>query len=396
MAGYRKQIGSHVFYNAQDYEDALYDEKLIEELRKKINFKDSRELVKLYQTMQSGAISFRSVLGREFDDEVYEAIQKIKAKERGSAKTEHTDNLKERRSAKTGHTDRVKEYGAGYTDHGKVEEEARKILSVKDRRRRGVMILCSLVAVVCLGYFAYYYAVSYKSRQAFDDLSELKAQDGSAIPDQTVTIQGTEDEEEVVLTVLDEYKTLYNKNKSLIGWLKIADTNGEEVFIDYPVMQSQDKEYYLTHNFYQEYDKNGSIFLDPECDVVHRSTNLIIYGHHMKSGEMFGNLDRYSSEEFFENHRYIQFDTIYEKGTYEVMYVFRSRIYNEDEIVFKYYQFINVDSEAEFYSNMNEMAQMSLYDTGVSAVYGDELLTLSTCDYQETNGRFVVVAKRIE
>ena len=395
MAGYRKQIGSHIFYNAQDYEDALYDEKLIEELRKKINFKDSRELVKLYQTMQSGAISFRSVLGREFDDEVYEAIQKIKAKERGSAKTEHTDNLKERRSAKTGHTDRVKEHGAGYTDHGKVEEEARKILSVKDRRRRGVMILCSLVAVVCLGYFAYYYAVSYKSRQAFDDLSELKAQDGSAIPDQTVTIQGTEDEEEVVLTVLDEYKTLYNKNKSLIGWLKIADTNGEEVFIDYPVMQSQAKEYYLTHNFYQEYDKNGSIFLDPECDVVHRSTNLIIYGHHMKSGEMFGNLDRYSSEEFFENHRYIQFDTIYEKGTYEVMYVFRSRIYNEDEIVFKYYQFINVDSEAEFYSNMNEMAQMSLYDTGVSAVYGDELLTLSTCDYQENKGRFVVVAKKV-
>ena len=396
MAGYRKQIGSHIFYNAQDYEDALYDEKLIEEIRKKINFKDSRELVKLYQTMQSGAISFRSVLGREFDDEVYEAIQKIKAKERASAKSEDTDNGKKRGNGKTEHTGSVKKLGTRYTDNGKVEEEARKILSVKDRRRRGVMILCSLVAVVCLGYFAYYYAVSYKSRQAFDDLSELKAQDGSAIPDQTVTIQGTEDEEEVVLTVLDEYKTLYNKNKSLIGWLKIADTNGEEVFIDYPVMQSQDKEYYLTHNFYQEYDKNGSIFLDPECDVVHRSTNLIIYGHHMKSGEMFGNLDRYSSEEFFENHRYIQFDTIYEKGTYEVMYVFRSRIYNEDEIVFKYYQFINVDSEAEFYSNMNEMAQMSLYDTGVSAVYGDELLTLSTCDYQETNGRFVVVAKRIE
>lgn len=396
MAGYRKQIGSHIFYNAQDYEDALYDEKLIEEIRKKINFKDSRELVKLYQTMQSGAISFRSVLGREFDDEVYEAIQKIKAKERASAKSEDLDNGRKRGNGKTEHTGSVKEPGTGYTDNGKVEEEARKILSVKDRRRRVVMILCSLVAVVCLGYFAYYYTMSYKSRQAFDDLSQLKAQDGSAIPDQTVTIQGTEDEEEVVLTVLDEYKTLYNKNKSLIGWLKIADTNGEEVFIDYPVMQSPDKEYYLTHNFYQEYDKNGSIFLDPECDVVHRSTNLIIYGHHMKSGEMFGNLDRYSSEAFFENHRYIQFDTIYEKGTYEVMYVFRSRIYNEDEIVFKYYQFINVDSEAEFYSNMNEMAQMSLYDTGVSAVYGDELLTLSTCDYQETNGRFVVVAKRIE
>lgn len=356
MTGYRKQIGTHVFYNAKDYASALHDEKLITEIRRKVDFKNRKELEGLYQSMQNGTISFKSVIGRDFDDEVYEALKKSR-------------------------------------QNNALEKEARKILSLKERRRHMLMGICALVATVCIGYFAYYYMMYYKSRQDFDQLSQLKNQDGSTIPQQTVTLQ--EDDEEIVLTVLDEYKTLYNKNKSLIGWLKIADTNGERIFIDYPVMQSQDKEYYLTHNFYQEYDKNGSIFLDPECDVVHRSTNLIIYGHHMKSGEMFGNLDRYSSETFFEDHRYIQFDTIYEKGTYEVMYVFRSRIYNEDEIVFKYYQFIDVDSEAEFYSNMAEMEKMSLYDTGVSAVYGDELLTLSTCDYQETNGRFVVVAKRI-
>lgn len=357
MTGYRKQIGAHVFYNAKDYANALQDEKKIAQIRAKVDFKDRKELEKLYQSIEKGTISFRSVLGRDFEDEVYETLRRYRQ-----------DNV--------------------------LEKEARRILSLKERRRRLLMSVCAVVAAVCLGYFAYYYSMYYKSRQEFDQLSQLKDQDISAIPQQTVTLQG-EDDEEIVLTVLDEYKTLYNKNKSLIGWLKIADTNGEGTFIDYPVMQSQDQEYYLTHNFYQEYDKNGSIFLDSECDVVHRSTNLIIYGHHMKSGEMFGNLDRYSSEAFFEDHRYIQFDTIYEKGTYEVMYVFRSRIYNEDEIVFKYYQFINVDSEAEFYSNMDEMAKMSLYDTGVSAVYGDELLTLSTCDYQETNGRFVVVAKRI-
>ncbi len=395
MAGYRKQVGSHVFYSVRDYEDALHDEKLIGEIRKKINFKDSKQLTQLYQTMQSGAISFKSVLGREFDDEVYEAMQKIKNKNESSTRTSVKSSTVRRSSAHRQDTGRdTLAKGTQKVDQ-RVEEEARKILSERDRMRRIVMVVCSLVAVVCLGYFAYYYSMSYRSQQAFSDLAELKEKDGSAIPDQIVTIQGEDDEEEIVLTVLDEYKTLFNKNKSLIGWIKIADTNGEGVFIDYPVMQSQDAEYYLTHNFYQEYDKNGSIFLDPACDIVHRSTNLIVYGHHMKSGEMFGNLDRYSSESFFEEHRYIQFDTIYEKGTYEVMYVFRSRIYNEDEIVFKYYQFIDVDSEAEFYSNMNEMEQMALYDTGVSAVYGDELLTLSTCDYQETNGRFVVVAKRI-
>ncbi len=204
-----------------------------------------------------------------------------------------------------------------------------------------------------------------------------------------MTIHYTE-EEEVELEVLEEYQTLYNKNKKLIGWLKIDDT-----IIDYPVMQTVNNEYYLDHNFNQEYDKNGSLFLDKDCDVVRRNTNLIIYGHHMKSGKMFGNLNSYSNEEYGKKHALIQFDTIYEKGTYEVMYVFRSRIYNEDEVVFKYYQFLDAASEAEFNSNMQEMAALSLYDTGVTARYGDELLTLSTCDSSETDGRFVVVAKRV-
>ena len=190
--------------------------------------------------------------------------------------------------------------------------------------------------------------------------------------------------------MLDEYKTLYEKNKRLIGWLKIDDTN-----IDYPVMQTSNNEYYLDHNFNQEYDKNGSIFMDYACSAYPKSTNLILYGHHMKSGNMFGNLQKYAKESYGKEHALIQFDTIYEKATYQVMYVFRSQVYNEDDIVFKYYQFIEANSEAEFDSYMNEMSKMSLYDTGVIAKYGDSLLTLSTCDHSQEDGRFVVVAKRV-
>lgn len=190
--------------------------------------------------------------------------------------------------------------------------------------------------------------------------------------------------------VLDDYKTLYEKNKKLIGWLKIDDT-----IIDYPVMQTTDNKYYLEHNFNQEYDKNGSLFLDCSCSVFPRSTNLIIYGHHMKSGQMFGQLQKYAKESYYEKHTTIQFDTIYEKGTYEVMYVFRSQVYNEDDLVFKYYQFINANSETEFDSYMEEMAALSLYDTGVTASYGDSLLTLSTCDNSQKDGRFVVVARKV-
>ena len=179
-------------------------------------------------------------------------------------------------------------------------------------------------------------------------------------------------------------------NKKLIGWLKIDDTN-----IDYPVMQTSDNEYYLDHNINQEKDRNGALFLDKDCDVIAPSTNLIIYGHHMKSGRMFGNLDDYASKKYYEKHPTIQFDTIYEKGTYEIMYVFRSRVYSEGEVVFKYYQFIDCYSEQEFESNMKEMAALALYDTGVTAEYGDKLLTLSTCDSTVDDGRFVVVAKKV-
>ena len=116
----------------------------------------------------------------------------------------------------------------------------------------------------------------------------------------------------------------------------------------------------------------------------------------MKNGKMFSSLIKYADKDYYEKHKYIRFDTIYEKGTYEVMYAFRSRIYNTNEITFKYYQFIDANSSEEFDSYMEEMEKMSLIDTGVYATYGDRLLTLSTCDYQEENGRFVVVAKRID
>ena len=86
----------------------------------------------------------------------------------------------------------------------------------------------------------------------------------------------------------------------------------------------------------------------------------------------------------------IRFDTIYEKGTYQVMYAFMSHIYKEDEIAFKYYQFIDAASEQEFDSDMRSMQEMALYDTGVTAQYGDRLLTLSTCDYEEVTGALLL------
>ena len=269
-----------------------------------------------------------------------------------------------------------------------LEKQIQKELKKRERRRKLIVVLASGIAVVCFGYFGFYYFQSTRTGMSYDSLTQLKGSQALAGAERNdFSLHKTSTQ---LPDVLDDYKTLYEKNKKLIGWLKIDDT-----IIDYPVMQTSDNKYYLEHNFNQEYDKNGSLFLDCSCSVYPRSTNLIIYGHHMKSGQMFGQLQKYAKESYYEKHTTIQFDTIYEKGTYEIMYVFRSQVYNEDDLVFKYYQFINANSETEFDSYMEEMAALSLYDTGVTASYGDSLLTLSTCDNSQKDGRFVVVARKV-
>ncbi len=271
-----------------------------------------------------------------------------------------------------------------------VQEELKK----RERKRKLFILLCSLVAVGCLVYVVLYSYEDYRTKENYEQMAELKDSviNGQVVfPQEEAPVIHYTDTDKEVPEILDEYKNLFNMNKKLIGWLKIDDT-----IIDYPVMQTYDNEYYLDHNINQEKDRNGALFLDKDCDVLAPSTNLIIYGHHMKSGRMFGNLDDYASESYYKKHSVIQFDTIYEKGTYEIMYVFRSKVYSEAEVVFKYYQFIDCYSEQEFDSYMQEMAAMSLYDTGVTAEYGDRLLTLSTCDSSVEDGRFVVVAKRID
>lgn len=390
-------VAGRQFRTQADYRAALKDKEQIDAIRARVNMEQPGEVLRLWGELASGRYSFKTLVGSDFKEEISELAEKYKKQgytkdskikvpkqKSKSVKTEKNSRKKSvKNDGKSKNTVSLEDYDE------KMQEEIKAVLKQNERKRKLIVVLCSVIALGCFGYYGVYYYFADRTQNEYDNLSDLKGSTALAAPG--VTIHYTEDEEEIELTVLKEYETLYSKNKRLIGWLKIDDTN-----IDYPVMQTANNEYYLDHNYNQEYDKNGSIFMDANCDVVHRNTNLIIYGHHMKSGKMFGNLNKYSSESYCKEHSLIQFDTIYEKGTYQVMYVFRSRIYNEDEVVFKYYQFLDAVSEQEFNSNMQEMAALALYDTGVTAVYGDELLTLSTCDNSEEDGRFVVVAKRIE
>ena len=197
--------------------------------------------------------------------------------------------------------------------------------------------------------------------------------------------------EEPELVMLPEYAELYEQNNDLIGWICIEDTK-----INYPVMQSLDEpNFYLKHGFDKGYTDYGCPYVGENCDVSKPSDNLIIYGHHMKNGSMFSDLEKFKKKDFWEEHKTFSFNTLYEKQTYEVIAVFKTVVYTGSANEFKYFQFSDAQTPEQFDEYIAKCKEKALYDTGVSAEYGDKLITLSTCEYSNTNGRLVLVAKRI-
>lgn len=182
---------------------------------------------------------------------------------------------------------------------------------------------------------------------------------------------------------------LHEENPDCIGWLTIEGT-----MIDYPVMYHPEEEnYYLKRNFDGEYSENGSLFLSEQCDPDD-CDNLIIYGHHMNSGKMFAGLEGYKERAFYEEHPLISYHTLHGLEVYQVFAAFCTPVYTGND--FAYYAFVKAGTVTEFQDYVKEVCSRSLYDTGVTASYGDKLLTLSTCEYSQKNGRMVVVAKKIE
>lgn len=181
------------------------------------------------------------------------------------------------------------------------------------------------------------------------------------------------------------YMELKSQNADFIGWIKIDDTN-----INYPVMQNKTPNFYLRKNFNKEYSYYGTPYISELCSAD-KSDNLIIYAHNMKNHQMFGDLEKYKSKDFYTNHKYIQFDTLNHQGTYEVISVFKTTAN-----AFDYQNYTDFSDEEQFNTFIDKCKSLSLYDTETNSAYGDRLITLSTCEYSQDNGRLVVVAKQIE
>ena len=185
-----------------------------------------------------------------------------------------------------------------------------------------------------------------------------------------------------------KYDVLYEKNQDLFGWIKIDGTK-----VNYPVMYTpDDPEHYLHRAFDGSRSSSGVPFLDGDC--YEGCGNYIIYGHHMNNGSMFAALSDYAKEDFWKEHPTIRFDTLDRAGKYEVLAAFYAKVYRvDDEDVFRFYAYTDLTDEETFNEYVSRVSEVSLYDTGVTAAYGDSLITLTTCSYHTSNGRFVVVAR---
>ena len=191
--------------------------------------------------------------------------------------------------------------------------------------------------------------------------------------------------------IQENMKDLYVQNTDFVGWISIDETS-----IDYPVMQCRSNmNYYLHRGYDKEYSGSGSIFANTASSISTPSDNILIYGHHMITNTMFHSLTDYENEDYYKQHKYITFNSIYRTGTYEVIAAFRTKIQSDESEKFIYYNFFDAKDKADYNDYIKNIKELTPYQMESTATYGDKLITLSTCAYHTKNGRYVVVAKRI-
>lgn len=185
---------------------------------------------------------------------------------------------------------------------------------------------------------------------------------------------------------ISPYEELSRENPDFAGWLSIEETG-----VDYPVMYTpQEPEYYLRRALDGSASVSGSLFIGEGC--VPGGSHIIIYGHNMRDGSMFGSLPQYADVDYAAAHPVIRFDTLTGTGEYRVLSAFYSHAYLPSEEGFRYYRYTDLSRPEDFEEYVRRSEEASLYKTGIEPQYGCRLLTLSTCSSHRENGTFVVVA----
>ena len=360
------KIGEYTFQTFHEYRDGQEDVRKIECINKELNIQDPEVAVRLYNDIRSGKIVFKTPIGDQFFAHLADIVA-----------DKSVDLLEDKA---------VVEEAEGKVKYQKILGVGFVILAVVSFAVFGIAELRDIVTTRQMQKLANQVEVPKEEDTAKKQENNTEATgDGAAeatTPKEETTTQN--------LTVLPEYAELIQQNPEMVGWISIDDTG-----INYPVVQ-KDNTYYLTHGFDQSNNTNGSIFMDERCSIVSPTINTIIYGHNMKSGMMFGGLKNYLQAGYLESHKYIQFNTIYEKRTYEIVAVCLSEVQYQDEDAYRYYDFITSTSAQDLQDFVENVDTLAVYGNADGLTQQDKLLTLSTCNSYTEDGRLFVVAKQVQ
>ena len=187
--------------------------------------------------------------------------------------------------------------------------------------------------------------------------------------------------------VLDNLRLLYAYNPDTVGWVRITNSGGVS-FIDYPVVQSYDNNFYLRRSFFGGYASGGTVFMHYRCNAVDLSKNTVIFGHNLKDHTLFAQLLKYGSASFYNSAPIIEYSTLYKEYKFKIFAAFYTTIR------FDYIQPSYSDARG-FFAVVNEALARSSIKTNVDVTFDDSIITLSTCAY--VNGvdgaRFVVMGR---
>lgn len=260
----------------------------------------------------------------------------------------------------------------------------KKYLNRRRQRRHMLVVMAEyfiFVIIVCVLYLCY---TAYESRRNQSLYNDNKT---SIVSKKNFSTEPTENK------FKDLFLSAKQENSEVIGWISVDNTD-----ISYPLLQTMDNSYYLTHNYKNENSTYGSIFLHKNSVLTNEFSNLVIYGHNMNDGnQMFSPLLNYKDESFYQDHKTIRITTEDKEYVYTIFSVLKSKVYNnEDTNVFRYYSYIDLTSKDKFTEYISSCKKYQLYNTNVSAVYGNQIISLVTCEYSQDNGRLVVIGKKIK
>jgi sortase B len=241
-----------------------------------------------------------------------------------------------------------------------------------------LICLCVVVLAVSGYQFISYYAENSRAEKAYEDIRPPELSDTSG----TSASSETPYED-----LLPYYEKLRTQNGHFVGWLSIPGTN-----VNYPVMQTpQEPEYYLYRDFNQKDAPSGSLFVSERSDVNKPTDAVIIYGHRMKTGAMFGNFGKLTKADYLAEHNRVIFDTLVGRNEYRIWCVFTEAVETGNASEFQYYSYSDFRDERDFAGFVSQArSYANVEDPDAAPAYGDKILLLSTCEYSHDNGRLVV------